>query len=177
MAKKPAKKPSQKKVNKANPKEESILSGRPSHFESPDALLKKVNEYFNSGLRKRNIIVGKAPNEKVIEIPVPTISGLAYFLGFESRQSFYDYEKYPDFSYIIKRARLFIEVEYEEQLQHGNTTGAIFALKNMGWTDRQELGLDGSLGHSFSAGLNAIDKTLESNPDLKDQLEDDLVDK
>ena len=31
--------------------------------------------------------------------------------------------------------------------------------------------------NSFAAGLNAIDKTLESNPDLKDQLTDDLVDK
>ncbi|MCK5608028.1 hypothetical protein KAR91_39475, partial [Candidatus Pacearchaeota archaeon] len=34
-------------------------------------------------------------------------------------------------------ARLFIEVEYEEQLQHGSVIGAIFALKNMGWADKQ----------------------------------------
>lgn len=177
MAKKPTKKTPEKKVNKANPDEESIKSGRPAIFETHDDLANKISEYFNSGLKKRKIIIGKSPNEKVVEIPVPTISGLAHFLGFESRQSFYDYEKYPDFSYTIKRARLFIEIEYEEQLQYGNTTGAIFALKNMGWTDRQELGLDGQLGTSFSAGLSAIDKTLESNPDLKDQLIDDLVDK
>lgn len=31
--------------------------------------------------------------------------------------------------------------------------------------------------NSFAAGLGAIDKQLESNPDLKDSLEDDLVDK
>jgi hypothetical protein len=31
---------------------------------------------------------------------------------------------------------LFVEKHYEELLQVGNTTGAIFALKNMGWIDR-----------------------------------------
>ncbi len=65
--------------------------------------------------------------------------------GFETRQSFYDYEKRDGFSYIIKRARLFIEKEYEENLSIGNTTGAIFALKNMGWFDKQELQHSGEI--------------------------------
>ena len=44
-----------------------------------------------------------------------------------------------EFSYTIKRARLLIEILYEEQLQKGSPTGAIFALKNFGWKDRQEI--------------------------------------
>jgi hypothetical protein len=69
----------------------------------------------------------------------PTITGLAYYLGFASRQSFYDYEQREKFTYIVKRARLKIESVYEGRLFYKNPTGAIFGLKNMGWTDRQEI--------------------------------------
>ena len=113
--------------------------GRPPKFKDNDELQQAIHDYFSVGVSVRKSIIGKEPNKEVIEIPVPTITGLAYHIGFESRQSFYDYEKLPEFSYTIKRARLFIEKEYEEQLQVGNTTGAIFALKNMGWTDRQSI--------------------------------------
>lgn len=115
------------------------LGGQPPFYKTSEELQEKINEYFNGGLKKRTIVIGKGENKESLEIPIPTISGLAYFLGFESRQSFYDYEKRDGFSYTVKRARLFIEQEYEEQLQVGNTTGAIFALKNMGWIDKQEI--------------------------------------
>lgn len=70
-----------------------------------------------------------------------TITGLALYLGFESRQSFYDYEENELFSYTIKRARLRVENGYEKMLhrQEGQVTGPLFALKNLGWTDRQEI--------------------------------------
>lgn len=119
-------------------KENINLGGQLPFYDSSEKLEEKIHEYFNKGVKVRKVVIGKAPKQDVIEIPVPTISGLAYYLGFASRQSFYDYEKKEGFSYTIKRARLFIEVEYEEQLQHGNTTGAIFALKNMGWKDKTE---------------------------------------
>ena len=112
-------------------------TGRPPAYKTNEELQNKINEYFNSGVKKRVVLVGKKPNQEAIELEVPTITGLAYYLGFESRQSFYDYEKKPEFSYTTKRARLFIEQEYEEQLQVGNVTGAIFALKNFGWIDEQ----------------------------------------
>lgn len=114
------------------------LGGRPPHYETVEDLILAINDYFNNGVKKRHVIIGKAPNQEVIELEVPTITGLALHLGFESRQSFYDYEKRDGFSYTIKKARLFIEKEYEEQLQVGNTTGAIFALKNMGWIDKTQ---------------------------------------
>ena len=108
--------------------------GRPPFYSDPNELQLKVDEYFNNCPDKKAITVGFDR----IDVPVYSICGLAYHLGFESRQSFYDYENVPEFSYTIKRARLFIEKEYEEQLSVGNTIGAIFALKNMGWKDKSE---------------------------------------
>ena len=69
-----------------------------------------------------------------------TISDLVIFLGFCDRHSLYDQEKRGEaFSHTIKRARSFIQREYEELLRTGNPTGAIFALKNFGCSDRQEI--------------------------------------
>ena len=117
--------------------------GRPPKYECADDLQLEIHKYFTEGVKKRIVLIGRPPNQEKIEIEVPTITGLTLYLGFESRQSFYDYENNSKFSYTIKRARLFIECEYEEQLQVGNTTGAIFALKNMGWTDKMETTLQG----------------------------------
>lgn len=98
-----------------------MTAGRPPIFNSPEALQKGIDEYF------------------ALDNSQPTISGLCYHLGFESRQSFYDYEKNEIFSYTIKRARLRIENKYEERLFGAVNAGAIFALKNFGWTDKQEI--------------------------------------
>lgn len=96
-------------------------SGRPPMYNTPEELIKKIKEYFSQD------------DSKI------TITGLCLFLGFESRQSFYDYEEKKEFTYIIKRARLVIESEYEERLQGNNPTGAIFVLKNMDWSDKSEI--------------------------------------
>lgn len=98
------------------------MAGRPRIYNSADELQNEVDNYFNN-TEQQNI----------------TITGLALHLGFESRQSFYDYEKNEEFSYIIKRARLKVELAYEWRLNSNSCTGAIFALKNMGWKDKQEV--------------------------------------
>jgi len=113
--------------------------GRPPLFATPDELQSKIDSYFNDGAHTRTFIVGKAPHQEKVELQLLTITGLAYYVGFESRQSFYDYEKNESFSYIIKRARLRIEQNYEELLQMGAPTGAIFALKQMDWKDSQSI--------------------------------------
>ena len=94
--------------------------GRPPKYKSPLVLQQKISEYINDSTIK------------------PTISGLAYHLGFCSRTAFYDMEKKPDFQYTIKRARLFMESYYEGNLVGNNCTGSIFALKNFGWVDKTE---------------------------------------
>jgi len=115
-------------------------------YETGQDLQDAIDRYFKEGVTLRKVLVGKSDNKELVEIPVPTITGLCYYLGYESRQSFYDLEKVERYSYTIKRARLFIEKEYEEQLQVGNVTGAIFALKNFGWIDKTD--------HEVSGGFS-----------------------
>lgn len=94
--------------------------GRPRLFKTPQELQEAIDRYFESGE------------------PIG-VSRLAYALGFESRQSLYDYEKLPEFSYTIKRAKLRVEIHYEDGLKTSSPTGYIFGLKNMGWSDKQEI--------------------------------------
>jgi len=93
-------------------------AGHPPLYKTPELLQEAIDKYFNEGVTIRKVIVGSGGNKQLAEIPVPTITGLCYYLGFESRQSFYDYEEREGFSYTVKRARLFIEKEYEEQFEY-----------------------------------------------------------
>lgn len=117
--------------------------GAPPRFETAEALLQKVEEYFEWCKGELNTDPEKAMAYKRNPEPL-TVTGLALFLGFESRQSLYDYEKNDVFSYIIKHARLKVENAYEINLQTSrNPAGSIFALKNMGWADRSEVKHEG----------------------------------
>jgi hypothetical protein len=113
------------------------MIGRPPKFDNVEQLQSEIDSYFD-----------KPPTKEVITkdglqfVSVVTITGLALHLGFESRQSLYDYESNDKFSYTIKRARLHVENNYETQLQYGNSTGAIFALKNMSWSDKTQTDID-----------------------------------
>jgi hypothetical protein len=67
----------------------------------------------------------------------PTVTGLAYFLGFEDRRSLYDYKGREETSHTIKQAVLKIESLHEENLFNQSCTGSIFWLKNRDWVDKQ----------------------------------------
>lgn len=132
-----------------------MAGGRPAIFDKAETLQEVADKYFaecDKGKKR------------------PTITGLAYSLGFESRQSFYDYEDRNEFSYIIKRLRLKVETGYEEALSLNNCTGAIFALKNMGWKDKteQDLKVEGGV---VMIGVRSQDNTpieIESKVNGKD---------
>lgn len=116
-------------------------AGRPAKFNSAEELQFAIDKYLD-------------------EAEIKTVTGLALHLGFESRQSFYDYEEKEEFSYIIKKARLHVEVAYEERLSGNSPTGAIFALKNMGWKDKTEVEQSGNLNMNW----NEV-KNYGSNPE------------
>ena len=97
----------------------------------PIAFEKAVDEYFEE-------------NESS-----PKWSGLALHLGFSSRQSLWEYGKKPEFSLPVKKALLRIEQAYEDNLLTKNATGAIFALKNFGWKDKQEIEQSGGIKIKF----------------------------
>lgn len=125
-------------------------SGRPPVYEDAEYLSAKIKEYFeyvsgefvdvtyteedSKGKKKEHVktICVREPEN-------PTLTGLALFLGFCSRQSLYDYKDKKEFSYIIKRATTVIESHHENNLGEKSPTGAIFALKNMGWKDSQNV--------------------------------------
>jgi DNA-packaging protein gp3 len=106
-----------------------MAGGRPATWTDPIEFSQWVDEYFNTSKS-------------------PTWSGLAFYLGFESRQSLEDYKKKPEFSYPIKRALLRIEEKYEEAMMK-QPAGAIFALKNFGWKDKQEVEQTGGISIKY----------------------------
>lgn len=112
--------------------------GRPLKFKTPEELEKRIEEYFKYA--KDNM-------------EVPTVSGLAWFLG-TNRQCLLRYQEedndllksVPDdvkcmFRDTVKQAKARIEAGYEQALFSKNSAvGAIFTLKNnYGWVDKQEV--------------------------------------
>lgn len=75
---------------------------------------------------------------EIKECPV-TLTGLILSLGMHSRESLDEYGRRPEFSDSVKRAKLYVECEYEKRLAGNNATGPIFALKNFGWKDKQDI--------------------------------------
>ena len=104
--------------------EEKKQVGRPRLYDTPEEFEAKVYEYQD--------------HCKETKEPV-TWTGLALFLGFSSRQSINEYANYEGFSDAVKKAQTFVEYHYELRLNGERPTGAIFALKNMGWADSQKL--------------------------------------
>jgi hypothetical protein len=101
--------------------------GRPPFYKNIQELQIAIDQYF-------------------IDNQFTTVSGLAYYLGFISRQSIYDYAEKIEFTYIIKKAVLRIEANYEMALRTDRSpAGSIFALKNMGWKDTQDHNISGEL--------------------------------
>lgn len=113
--------------------------GRPPEYSTEEAMQERIDDYFKNIVDVRKVFDEKTGDFRLQIITPPTMSGLAYHLGYCSRQSLYDNEHSPTFSYIIKRARAQIESFAEEALYRNNVAGAIFVLKNMGWTDKQEI--------------------------------------
>ncbi len=108
-------------------------NGRPPTYASVEDITVKINEYFESCLHEDDPEGDKGYKTR------PTVTGLALYLGFCSRKTFYNYSEKKDFLHIIKRAQATIEMSYEECLLSKASTGAIFALKNMGWQDKSEV--------------------------------------
>lgn len=108
--------------------------GRPPMFDTPEQMQTMINEYFDL-LSVEN----KDKDTNIHLDDTPTITGLAFFLGFSCRQSMYEYEQKEEFTDTIKRARSRVENWYEKCLLTKGSTGSIFALKNLGWSDKQEI--------------------------------------
>ena len=112
---------------------------RPDKY-TPDDLLKKANEYFESLSKKENLIdrwtLGKIARPK-------TLSWLCIYLWVSKD---YISEKLKDsmFSEVIKRIRVIVENNIEEWilLNIYNPTSWIFSLKNhFDWVDKKDFSI------------------------------------
>jgi hypothetical protein len=107
-------------------------------FISADKLQERIDDYFIS-IEEEHQTEEKSKTKKTVKTAEPaTITGFAFFLGFNSRQEFDEYEEKGKFANTLKRGRLRIEAEYEKRLHKQSPQAAMFALKNMGWRDKAE---------------------------------------
>lgn len=108
-------------------------TGRPLKFSSPQVLMEAIEKYFE-----------ETPEEML------AVSGLALYLG-TTREKLMDYQERDAFRDIVKMAKLRIELSYEQSLRKSGRVGDIFALKQFGWKDKQEIDqtVHGSVDLSF----------------------------
>jgi len=140
---------SRKAVRKAPAKRPA---GRPAMFRTPEEMQAKIDEYFATQIGRRPMldINGKQVYSKsgvpLFDEEPPTVSGLALYLGFTDRTSFYEYKTRAAFSDTVKRAITRIE-HYAEcgVLMRDKPTGSIFWLKNHGWRAEEETKVDVNL--------------------------------
>jgi hypothetical protein len=104
--------------------------GRPRLLASPQEFATLADEYFRL----------------CIEHDEPfTITGLAIGVCLATRDGLDGYQARPEFHDIVKKAKILVENGYERRLHGQHVAGAIFSLKNMGWSDRQDVSLSGGL--------------------------------
>ncbi|PJJ79955.1 terminase small subunit [Mucilaginibacter auburnensis] len=132
-------------------------------FKSVADLCTLVEEYFKS--IEGEYSMEEKPQKKsedspalqkvTIREPEPaTMAGLALHLGFNSRDEFDKMEKAGKYSATLQRARLRVEVGYEKKLHQQSASGALFALKNMGWNDKPD---DKQVRSSTTIAIKLID--------------------
>ncbi|MEN6587864.1 MAG: terminase small subunit [Sulfuricella sp.] len=134
-------------------------TGRPLKFASAEQINKASEDYFQKCEKSGQPI---------------TITGLCLVLG-TFRDVLLDYaggkydEKDREFSNSIKRAKLRCEHYAETQAFSGkNPAGAIFALKNYGWSDKQQTEITGEVRTIM---VKPESKERKSRPALKPEFD------
>ena len=99
---------------------------RPWKFKTVAEMESRINEYFEACEQKR--------------VP-PTVTGLALFLGLQSRQALLNYQGRGQFNDAITRAKSRCEAYTEGRLyDRDGVKGAIFSLTNnfKGWSEKPD---------------------------------------
>lgn len=143
-------------------------NGRPPKYDNPEELAKKIDEYFEQcepeyATHENNegqtiVFTDKNGRPIINNLNAPSLSKLALYLGYASRQSIYDNEKKDEFSYIIKRARSKVEDWIYQHSLDGSIPPAvgIFILKQFGYSDKQEIEHSGAMGIAIGKEFNGI---------------------
>jgi DNA-packaging protein gp3 len=95
--------------------------GRPLKYRTVAELKRNIDDYFHN-----------------IRMDDWTITGLALHLHTD-RTTLMNYQGRAEFFDTVKTAKTMIEHAYELSLRHNGKATDIFALKNFGWTDQQQV--------------------------------------
>ena len=71
-----------------------------------------------------------------------THPALSLWLGFADKHSFWEYGETADYGPLVKKAKTMIEADILQRALKTGGAGAIFYLKNLGYTDRQLVSID-----------------------------------
>ena len=137
--------------------------GRPLKYKTAEEMQAGIDEYFELCQPKYatdadgNVLKDNRGNP-ITELNPPTITGLALHLGFCNRSAMYDYEARGEFCHAVKTARSRCENWVEVNGLQGNTPPAmaIFALKNYGWSDKQEIEHSGNADKPLQIIVNGV---------------------
>lgn len=133
--------------------EKKRTGGNPPIIKSPEEFQAKVDEYFK--LCEGKVLTNEEGEPVFNKFGQPVIYGdrplttvgLAYHLGFASRQSLYDYKGKAAYRKIIERAIMRIEVYTNERLfDKDGCNGAKFSLENnfKGYDSAKEAAREGA---------------------------------
>lgn len=119
--------------------------GRPPTYKTKEEMQIKIDEYFDccKGEYLKNedgeFVLNKFGEPVMINVKVPTVTGLALALGFNSRRSLLDYSVKKEFLHTVARAKSRVEEYAESRLfDRDGARGAEFSLRcNFKWNDKQ----------------------------------------
>lgn len=113
-------------------------AGRPRLIATPQEMLERGHEYFDECAESGSPIL---------------VTGLVLALGMSCRDTLIEYAKRPEFTDTVKGLKSVCENYAENKLFTANPTGAIFALKNYGWTDKTQQEVTGADGGPIQASI------------------------
>lgn len=126
--------------------------GHPPKYHTARELSQEIEKYFETD-------------------EIPTLAGLAVFLGFCDRQSLYDQGKRgEEYSCVIKNTRTRLEAFHERGLYGRSPAGHIFWLKNhAGYVDAQSVSMSGADGGPFGVYMLSRDEAMARLAELREK--------
>lgn len=107
--------------------------GQPPQYHRPEDMLFMINQYVNDGCKIGRKVVGRAPNQRIIEFRRLSYYGLITHLGFSSRKQMNTFAvQNSRYAETIKYGKTLIAEYYEELAQDGvSPTFMNFMLHNI----------------------------------------------
>jgi hypothetical protein len=106
---------------------------RPPRYKCPEDMIYMVDQYVKDGCAISTKIVGRAPNERIIQSRRLSLYGLAIHLGFSSRKQMNNFaDRHPEYKDVIQMGKTYVAEFYEGLGQDGvSPTFMNFMLHNI----------------------------------------------